>query len=110
VWYYKCNTHSKINLNASKLHIQFENILKGLSLPETYITRIQSRLQQRIKNSELSNRNHLVDMEKGLIAVEIKLRNLQDSFLLGTFSKEEYTEWKGNSALKKQNSKTRSHS
>jgi hypothetical protein len=48
IGYYRCHSDNA-NLNASKIHRQFDSVLQELSLPEHYIQYLGDILKQKIK-------------------------------------------------------------
>lgn len=94
IWYYKCNTHKQYNLSAKKLHQQFDEILKELSLSALHVQYLQKRIVEHLKTS-------LADKEKEHSAVNIQLKaligkieSLEEKWISNDIDKSVYSKWK----------------
>lgn len=94
VGYYKCNTHTAINLNAKKLHAQFDEILIHLSLPEFHIQYLQQKILDNL-NSKLQYREkEMNEKQQQFLALEKKIDSMEDKYLNNDLDKEAYSKWK----------------
>ena len=92
-WYYKCNTHKETNYPAKKLHGQFDEILKHLSLSEPHITCLEELAEEEM-HEQLKDRDKRVDtLKKELLTTEQKIDNLEEKFIEGYLAPVTYKKW-----------------
>jgi site-specific DNA recombinase len=92
-WYYKCNQHPKINLNADKLHAQMENLWEALSLPELHIQYLTTAIEKQL-NLQLKEQQALVQEKKReLASLQTKLENVEEKFINDGLDKAAYKKW-----------------
>lgn len=92
-WYYKCNQHPKLNLNADKLHGQLEQLWECLSLPEPYIDYLKGAIEKQL-NLQLKEQNVLVQEKKReLASLQQKLENVEEKFINDGLDKAAYKKW-----------------
>ena len=94
VGYYKCNHHTGANFNANKLHKQFDEILKELSLPKLHIEYLQQKIMENI-NNELKNADlRIREQQQQLSDLQKKIDNLEEKFFNNSIDRETFTKWK----------------
>jgi site-specific DNA recombinase len=92
--YYKCNTHPSINLNANKIHGQFNELLKEMSLPASHVQFLQEKIVENL-NNELSNRSQQVGhIHQQLAGLEKKISGLEEKYFLNKVDDATYAKWK----------------
>jgi len=92
--YYKCNSHTRINLNANKLHAQFDQLLSHLNLPAFHIQYLQEKVILNL-NDRLRNREkELQEKQQQLSALEKKIDSMEEKYLSNDFDKPAYMKWK----------------
>jgi site-specific DNA recombinase len=93
-WYYNCQIHRAPSLNATKLHQQFEALLKELSLPKIHIDYLQGKIIGGIKEAQTDKTNELDATRKLLKGIIQKLESLEDKYLTDSIDKETYFKWR----------------
>jgi site-specific DNA recombinase len=94
VGYYKCNTHLRINLNAEKLHDQFDHLLADMSLPNFRVQYLQEKVISTLKE-RLAQRDHHMQQKQGQISdLEKKIDSVEEKYFTGDLDKETYGKWK----------------
>jgi site-specific DNA recombinase len=94
--YYKCNSHTSINLNANKIHKQFNELLKELSLPASHVQYLQEKILDNL-NNELADRSQQVcAIRLQLAGVEKKISGLEEKYFLNKVDDATYSKWKAN--------------
>jgi site-specific DNA recombinase len=80
-WYYKCNQHTKINLSASKLHDQMEEVMKELSLPATYIDYLKEQVTQQLQQQQQDAHLLIQEKRRELLEITKKQDRLEEKFI-----------------------------
>ena len=99
IWYYFCTNkgHKRANLNAKRLHGQFEELMDTLSLDEVQIAYMQERIEGRINEKKQVRTDELDSAKRSLQSVKQKLEKLEEKYVLDEISREAYmrmyTEW-----------------
>jgi len=95
VGYYKCNSHTAINLNAKKLHLQFDEILKEISLPAFHIDYLQKKILENLTAKLRNREKEMQEKQQQLSALQKKIDSMEEKYILGDLDKEAYMKWKG---------------
>lgn len=93
-WYYKCNTHTEINLPANQLHRQFDEMLKTLSFPPFQIKYMQQQAVKGIQQRLKERANQLQTLQSDLQAIIFKLDSLEEKYITNGIEQEVYRKWK----------------
>jgi site-specific DNA recombinase len=91
-WYYKCPAH-KENLSASRLHGQFAEMLKELSLPKHYIDYLLKRSEQQINEKMEANTAHIRERRKELDSLLVNIDELEEKYLTDRITEDTYSKW-----------------
>jgi site-specific DNA recombinase len=94
VGYYKCNHHTGANFNAKRLHRQFNEILKELSLPQAHIDYLRSQVITEINNELKSAEKEQQAKQSQLSAIEKKIDQLEEKFFASDIDRATYSKWK----------------
>lgn len=92
-WYYKCNTH-KENLNATKLHGQFDDLLREISFPDAYLRYLEAKVAEEIESMLEARTAEISARKKQLAGIEADLDRLEEKFLRDDIDKTAYDKWK----------------
>jgi site-specific DNA recombinase len=93
-WYYRCDTHTKFNHNADKLHAQLHELIRNLSLPDHYIEYLKDVTRQKLQ-VELKDKELLMqDKKRELAALNVKMDNVEEKFINDQLDPEAYKKWK----------------
>lgn len=93
--YYKCQTSGHTTLNANKAHLQLEEILQLMSLPQRLIIAIKNK-SEALLNERLKESNSLLQVKQhDLIATENKLQSIEEKFIANQLNFESYNKWHG---------------
>jgi site-specific DNA recombinase len=95
-WYYKCNTHYQVNLNAEKLNAQMEEIFDNLSLPDNYVKYIKSKVQSILKDADINSVGRIAETEKLIDRAKKDIKSLELKYLRNEFEYDAYFKWKTN--------------
>ena len=93
VGYYKCNRH-KGNLNANRIHKQFDDMLIEMSLPANHVAYLQEKIVENITEMLKDRNSALEEKQQQLVAVEKKINNLEEKYFSDDVDKETYIKWK----------------
>ncbi len=80
-WYYLCPQHRK-NLNAIKLHNQFNEILEHLSFDADDLELLREKVITRIAKHLQNNGGDVATLKKELKAVQTRIDNAEEKYLL----------------------------
>lgn len=92
-WYYKCNDHPKINLPATKLHNQFDEVLKHLSLADLHIECLHRMAEEEMQLQLKDKDKNLESLRRELQATEANIDNLEKKFIEGDLASSTYKKW-----------------
>lgn len=92
-WYYKCNDHTSINLPATKLHDELDEINKELSLPQGHIQALQQKLINKIQANGTANQQKVQQYQDNLRELAKKLDNLEERRINNEFDSETFKKW-----------------
>lgn len=92
-WYYKCNAHPKINLSASKIHLQFDEVLHHLSLSDLHINYLHQEAEEEMKLQLKDRDQKIADLKKELNATVQNIDRLEEKFITGDLAPETYKKW-----------------
>lgn len=93
-WYYRCDNHTGINLNADKLHQQLENVVGELSLPAYQVDYLQQRIEEKLK-LQLKDQDLMIqEKKKELAGLQLRLDNVEEKFIMDQLDPEAYKKWK----------------
>lgn len=96
IGYYKCNTHPKINLNAKRLHKQFDELLEEMSLPAHHIQYLQQAVLGNIEANLQERSSSSEKIRQQLSGIDKKIGNLEEKFIADDIDKATYSKWKKN--------------
>lgn len=92
-WYYKCNEHKETNLPAKKLHNQFDEILKHLSLTDFHLQYLREAAEREMK-LDMKDRSHRLEQKKKQHAEAVRtLEQLEEKFITGQVNTDTYKKW-----------------
>ena len=94
--YYKCQIAGHNNINADKAHNQLHQIWSHLSVPEIIITAIKTKSEELLVHRMKENVAVLSAKRTELEATEIKLKSIEEKFILNQLNFESYSEWHRN--------------
>jgi site-specific DNA recombinase len=80
-WYYVCR-HCSLNLSATKLHDQFNEILDNLSFDMKAFTMYKEKMVAKINEFLATRDNKIKEVEKQLKLVEGKISSVEEKYLL----------------------------
>lgn len=93
-WYYTCSSCS-VSFPAKKLHSQFDELLKELSLPDDYLAYLQTKTVETIQ-SELRTRNDALDFKNREIkAVKANIESIEEKYITNKLDYDTYIKFKG---------------
>lgn len=92
--YYKCNTHTNINLSAKKIHAQFDEMLQEMSLPKQHILYLQNAVMKNIEAELMDRSSSSEKLGRQIAGIEKKISNLEEKYIHGDIEKEVYFKWK----------------
>lgn len=93
-WYYKCNTHYQINLNANKLNTQIQDVFNNLSLTDNRVSYIKKAVEKKLKECELNSGTQLAEKQRLLNKANKDIESLELKYLRNEFEYEAYFKWK----------------
>lgn len=93
-WYYKNLCCVKHNLPAKKLHQQLDEILKGLSLPDHYVTYLQESIENQLILQQGQTAAILSEKKSELAILKQRLDKVEEKYILDKLDPEAYTKWR----------------
>lgn len=81
-WYYFCESHRSKNYSASKLHSQFEEILKALSLDERVAALLKEKLSGRIEKFINEKTKELMKVGLAIQKAQSAIEAVEEKYLL----------------------------
>ncbi len=96
IGYYKCNTHTGINLNAKKIHAQFDQLLQEMSLSQLHIQYLQQKILDNVSEQLKQRSSSSETFRRQVTAVNKKIDAVEEKFIAGDIDKVTYTKWKSN--------------
>jgi site-specific DNA recombinase len=91
-WYYLCQEHRK-NLPATKLHLQFDEIMEALSISEAEMNWLRTKLMKEVGERIQEQGNVLARLKKELTDHQRQIKAAERRFLtMGNVSEETYKE------------------
>lgn len=94
IGYYKCNTHTGINLNAKKIHAQFDQLLQEMSLSKMHIQFLQDKIMENINTQLKECSSSSETFRRQVAAVNKKIDAVEEKFITEDIDKATYTKWK----------------
>jgi uncharacterized coiled-coil protein SlyX len=92
--YYKCNTHTAINLSAKKVHLQFEELMKEMSLPKLHIQYLEQKIIENI-NEQLKERSSSSEnIRRQISSLSKKIDSVEEKYINNDLDKSTYAKWK----------------
>lgn len=91
-WYYKSN-HCSINISATKMHWQFDEVLKLLSLTDESITFLRKKANIEFEKSIKERADIVRNSKVDLIKVETNINRLEEKFITEQVNHETYSKW-----------------
>ena len=101
VAYYKCNTHTKLNFNANRLHQQFDQVLDVLTLSPIQVQYLQDKISKEITEKLATRQQSAEKVAADITAVEKRISSVEEKFIDGSIDKETYHKWKRTYHLQK---------
>jgi site-specific DNA recombinase len=92
--YYKCNTHTAINLNANKIHQQFDELLNEMSLPQIHVNYIKEKVAENIKTELADRQSKFNQAYHQLAGLDKKISGLEEKYFEGKVDDTTYSKWK----------------
>jgi site-specific DNA recombinase len=92
-WYYVC-PDCKQNLSATKLHSQFDEIVKHLSLSKEQIDKVVAIVTRNINEKLSSNTKKIEDSKRELQAVKKKIDSLEGKYISDDIDSASYKNWR----------------
>lgn len=94
VGYYKCNTHTKLNFNAKRLHVQFDQVLDVLSFSPIQVQYLQEKISKEIHSKLHSRQESAEKVAADIRATEKRISSVEEKYIDGTLDPETYAKWK----------------
>jgi DNA invertase Pin-like site-specific DNA recombinase len=92
-WYYLCHSHRETNHPAKRLHDQFDEILKTLSLREPQIAGLQEIAEAEMHEQLKDRYSRVTSLKKELLTTDEKIENLEEKFIEGYLAPVTYKKW-----------------
>ena len=93
-WYYNCQVHREHNLNATRLHAQFQELLKELSIPKFMIDYLQEQVLLNIKVLMADSHKEFESIRLQLKEVSANIDSIEEKYISNNLDKEAYYKWK----------------
>lgn len=91
--YYKCAAHKGSNFSATKIHGQFDEMLKLFSVPEPYIDYLVSSARRQLKIGMENQETELRDAKRELKKTAELISSLEEKFLANQINHDTYNRW-----------------
>lgn len=91
-WYYKSN-HCKLNVSASKMHLQFDEMLQCMSLADDHIAFLISEAKALMKQSTLDNSRTIAASKAEMTNLREKLTVLEEKFITEQIGADIFHKW-----------------
>src|SRR5690606_41081422 len=92
-WYYECTTHRK-SFNLDIAHKKFAEILTEISFSDSQIDYLKDQVKKNLDRRLKENKELLPDLKIRIAALNHKIDNLEEKFILGSIDSEIYAKWK----------------
>lgn len=93
-WYYRCDNHSGINLNADKLHEQLERVWIVMSLADYQVDYLKGSIEKKLAVQMKDQEALVAAKKKELAGLQMRLDNVEEKFILDQLDAEAYKKWK----------------
>ena len=91
--YYRCITHSGINISGTMLHDKFKQLLKYISFTSSFIDKLTQRVPQLAKGMlEIKDKRFKI-LQTQLTALEVKIENAEQKLFDDTINAATYKKW-----------------
>jgi site-specific DNA recombinase len=94
VGYYKCNTHTGNNLNAKRIHRQFDELLVEMSLPKLHVDYLQQKIMDNVNQQLAGRRTNIENIYQQLASLEKKISGVEDKYFENKIDDSTYSKWK----------------
>lgn len=91
-WYYR-STHCGMNVSAKKVHNQFDEILKHLSLPGEYVTILTEQVTIEMEKAMKDRSANLRQRKQEIDKLSENLTRLEEKFIMEQITVETYSKW-----------------
>ncbi|WP_129022405.1 recombinase family protein [Edaphocola flava] len=95
-YYYKCNQSKHLNLSAQKAHIQLENVLELMSLPENYLSYLKQNINAVFDRKMSADKELLKVKQRELSEEERKLESIEEKWINNQIAHDTYDRWHTN--------------
>ena len=92
-WYYECTIHRK-SFNLDIAHRKFAEILTEISFSDSQIDYLKDQVKKNLDRRLKENKELLPDLKIRIAALNHKIDNLEEKFILGSIDSEIYAKWK----------------
>lgn len=91
--YYRCITHTTVNIPGAMLHEKFEELLKHLSLKQSTIDIIVDKVTPLVRNTFKASDAQYKSIKAQLIAVDTKKDGVDQKLFDGVINDDTYKKW-----------------
>lgn len=90
--YYWCVTHRE-NINANRIHAQFEGLIKELSLPPFYVEYLQNKVLKNLRSGLRQKEKSIIVKEKELNQVLQRMESIEEKYISNNLDKATFEKW-----------------
>jgi site-specific DNA recombinase len=91
--YYRCITHTNMNISGIILHDKFSELLRNLSFSQAFIDDIVEMVREGLNQMLIVRHKQLNVAKEQLTAVKKKIENTEENLLGGTINGDSYKKW-----------------
>jgi site-specific DNA recombinase len=88
--YYRCLTHSNINIPGAEIHKKFEQLLKHLSLTQAYVDQIVEKVSSKVSDRLKTNKNRITEIKQQLVGIGVKIESVEEKLFTGVINDDTY--------------------
>jgi len=91
--YYRCITHSSLNIPGAMLHDKFQELLKHLSFTQKDVEEIVSKVKEGLKGTLHIREKQLKVVKEQLVNVEARIESAENKLFDDTINGDTYKKW-----------------
>lgn len=91
--YYRCISHSNVNIPGAMLHDKFDELLRNISFTQNYIDEIVTKVRNGLKSSLNIRDQQLKVVKEQLANVEARIESVEKKLLDDTINGDTYKKW-----------------
>jgi site-specific DNA recombinase len=88
--YYRCLSHSEVNIPGAEIHDKFDQLLKHMSFTQAYVDQIVGKVSAKVSDRLKTNKNRVAEIKQQLVGIGVKIESVEEKLFTDVINDDTY--------------------